>query len=82
MASLEILLLALFVIATTIAALESDNLSHAIVFLALSAIGIGGIFFFVGAIYAALFEFLIYGGVLFILFMVMASFTMKKEASA
>lgn len=82
MASLEILLLALFVIATAIAALESDDLSHAIVFLALSAMGIGTIFFFVGAIYAALFEFLIYGGVLFILFMVMASFTAEKEVQA
>ncbi|MHA2298311.1 MAG: NADH-quinone oxidoreductase subunit J [Candidatus Hodarchaeales archaeon] len=79
MASLEIIIIAFFTIAMAIAALETEKPSHAIIFLALSSIGIGTIFLLVGAMYAAMFEYLIYAGVLIILFMVVASFTGKEE---
>ena len=79
MASIEILLLAIFTMATAIAALEAEKVSRAIVALALSSIGIGLIFLLLGANYAAVFEFLLYGGVLVILFMAVASFTEDKE---
>jgi NADH:ubiquinone oxidoreductase subunit 6 (subunit J) len=79
MASLEILLLALFTIAMAIAALETEKMSRAIIALALSSVGIGSIFLLVNAYYAAVFEFLLYGGVLIILFMAVASFTEEEE---
>ncbi|NHJ01065.1 MAG: hypothetical protein EAX86_02935 [Candidatus Heimdallarchaeota archaeon] len=79
MASIEILFLALFTIAMAIAALEAEKISRAIIALALSSVGIGLIFLLLGANYAAVFEFLLYGGVLVILFMAVASFTEDKE---
>ncbi|MHA1214428.1 MAG: hypothetical protein ACTSPG_03985 [Candidatus Hodarchaeales archaeon] len=80
MASLEILILAFFTIAMAIAALEAEKLSRGIIALALSSIGIGSIFLLLGANYAAIFEYLLYGGVLIILFMAIASFTEEKES--
>ena len=79
MASIEILFLALFTIGSAIAALEAEKLSRSIIALALSSIGIGSIFLLLGAYYAAVFEFLVYGGVLIILFMAVASFTEKED---
>ena len=75
MASIEIILLAIFTIIMAVAALEINKITTAILFLALSSIGIGSIFFLVGANYAAAFEFLVYAGVLIVLFMVTASLT-------
>ena len=72
MASIEILLLSIFTIAMAIAALETEKVSRAIIALALSSVGIGLIFLLLGANYAAMFEFLLYGGVLIILFMAVA----------
>ncbi len=79
MASIEIILFTLFTIAMAVAALEVEKLTNGIVFLALSSVGIGSIFFFVGASYAAVFEFLLYAGVLIVLFMVAASLTETSE---
>ncbi|MFX0061412.1 MAG: hypothetical protein ACFFC7_04435 [Candidatus Hermodarchaeota archaeon] len=79
MVSLEILVLAVFTIIMAIAALETEKISRAIAFLALSAFGIGSIFFVVGAIYAAMLEYFLYGGALVILFMAAASFTKREE---
>ena len=79
MASIEIILFALFTIAMAVAALEVEKLTSGIVFLALSSVGIGSIFFLVGASYAAVFEFLLYAGVLIVLFMVAASLTEKSK---
>lgn len=62
-----------------VAALEVEKLTNGIVLLGLSSVGIGSIFFFVGASYAAVFEFLLYAGVLIVLFMVAASLTEKSE---
>ena len=75
MASIEIILFSLFTIAMAAAALEAEKVTRGIVFLALSSVGIGTIFFLVGASYAAVFEFLLYAGVLIILFIVAASLT-------
>jgi len=77
--SIEILILALFTIITAIVALEAERLSRAIVSLALSSIGIGVIFLLLGATYAGVFELLIYGGVLLILFLVVASFVESED---
>jgi NADH:ubiquinone oxidoreductase subunit 6 (subunit J) len=79
--SIEILIFALFTIIAAIVALEAERLSRAIVSLALSSIGIGTIFLFLGATYAGLFELLIYGGVLLILFLVVASFVESEDES-
>lgn len=79
MASIEIILFALFTIAMAVAALEVEKLTSGIVFLALSSVGVGSIFFLVGASYAAVFEFLLYAGVLIVLFMVAASLTEKSK---
>ena len=79
--SIEILIFALFTIITAIVALEAERLSRAIVSLALSSIGIGMIFLSLGATYAGLFELLIYGGVLLILFLVVASFVESEDES-
>ena len=79
MVSIEILVLAVFTIIMAIAALETEKISRAIAFLALSAVGVGGIFFVVGAVYAAMLEFFLYGGALVILFMAAASFTKREE---
>ncbi|PWI47423.1 hypothetical protein CEE45_12035 [Candidatus Heimdallarchaeota archaeon B3_Heim] len=75
MASIEIILLALFTLVMAVAALETEKITTSILFLALSSVGIGSIFFFVGASYAAVFEFLVYAGVLIVLFIVTASLT-------
>lgn len=80
MASIEILFLAFFTVAMAITALEAEKSSRAIVALALSSISIGLIFLLLGAVYAAVFELLIYGGVLIILFMAVASFTEDPES--
>ena len=77
--SIEILIFALFTIIAAIVALEAENLSRAIISLALSSIGIGVIFLLLGATYAGLFELLIYGGVLLILFLVVASFVESED---
>lgn len=77
--SIEILILALFTIAMAVAAIESEKISRAIVFLALASIGVGSIFLIVGALYAAMLEYFMYGGALIILFMVAASFTKDKK---
>jgi len=79
MASIEIILFAIFTIVMAVAALEVEKLTTGIVFLALSSVGIGSIFFIVGASYAAVFEFLLYAGVLIVLFMVAASLTEKSR---
>jgi len=79
MASIEIIIFALFTIVMAVAALEVEKLTSGIVLLALSSAGIGSIFFLVGASYAAAFEFLLYAGVLIVLFMVAASLTEKSE---
>ncbi len=79
MASIEIILFALFTIVMAVAALEVEKLTNGILLLALSSIGIGSIFFLVGAHYAAVFEFLLYAGVLIVLFMVAASLTETSE---
>ena len=79
--SIEILVFALFTIIAAIVALEAEKLSRAIVSLALSSIGIGVIFLFLGATYAGVFELLIYGGVLLILFLVVASFVESEDES-
>ncbi len=75
MASIEIILFALFTIVMAVAALEVEKLTNGILLLALSSVGIGSIFFLVGANYAAVFEFLLYAGVLIVLFMIAASLT-------
>ncbi len=77
--SIEILIFALFTIIAAIVALEAESLSRAIVSLALSSIGIGVIFLLLGATYAGLFELLIYGGVLLIHFLVVASFVESED---
>lgn len=58
-----------------VAALEAERLTRSIFFLALSSIGIGSIFLSVGANYAAALEFILYAGILIILFIVAASLT-------
>ena len=60
-------------------ALETKNMSQAIVYLALTAVGVGTIFLYFCAIYSSMFEYLIYGGVLIILFMAAAAFSGKEE---
>lgn len=75
----------MFTIATAVAALEAKKISRAIIALALSSIGVGSIFLYVGANYAAVYEYLVYGGVLIILFMIAAAFTeeeSKEEVSS
>ncbi|MFW9996224.1 MAG: hypothetical protein ACFFD4_29555 [Candidatus Odinarchaeota archaeon] len=79
MASFEIILLSIFTIIMAVAALEVEKMSQAIVYLALTAVGVGTIFLYLGAMYAAMFEYLIYGGVLIILFMAAAAFAGKEE---
>lgn len=79
MASFEILFLSIFTIIMAIAALETKKMSQAIVYLALTAVGVGTIFLYLGAMYAAMFEYLIYGGVLIILFMAAAAFSGEEE---
>ncbi|MFX1284925.1 MAG: hypothetical protein ACFFB5_14790 [Promethearchaeota archaeon] len=79
MASVEVVILTIFTIAMAAAALEVENITRSILCLALSSIGVGSIFFFVGASYAAVFEFVLYAGVLIILFIVAASLTEITE---
>ncbi|MFX0117477.1 MAG: hypothetical protein ACFFB3_23220 [Candidatus Hodarchaeota archaeon] len=82
MASEEILLLSIVAIASAIAALEAEKISRAIVALAIWSGALGFIFLHVGANYAAVYELLLYGGVLIVLFMVAASFTEHEEAQS
>ena len=79
MASEEILLLSIVTIASAVAALEAEKISRAIVALAIWSGAVGLIFLDVGANYAAVYELLLYGGVLIVLFMVAASFTEQEE---
>lgn len=79
MASVEVVIFTLFTIGMTVAALEVKNITRSILCLALSSVGTGSIFFLVGAIYAAVFEFVLYAGVLIILFIVAASLTEMTE---
>lgn len=79
MVSVEILLFSIFTIAMAVAALEVENITRSILFLALSSVSIGSMFFLVGASYAALFEFVLYAGVLIILFIIAASLTETSE---
>ena len=79
MVSLEVLILSIFTMIMAIGALEAEKVSRSIVLLALSSIGLGTIFMFLGATYAALFEYMLYAGVLIILFMVVASFMEEEE---
>jgi NADH:ubiquinone oxidoreductase subunit 6 (subunit J) len=65
----------MFTITMTVAAIEAENITRSILFLALSSVGIGSIFFLVGANYAAVFEFVLYAGVLIVLFIVASSLT-------
>ena len=79
MASIEILIFALFTMFMAIATLEVEEIGRSIVFLTLSSVGVGTIFIYLGATYAGLFVFVLYAGVLIILFMVVASFTEIEE---
>ena len=79
MVTIEILFLSIFTMIMAIGALEAEKLSRSIIMLALSSIGLGTIFMVLGATYAALFEYMIYAGVLIILFMVVASFMEEEE---
>ncbi|MFX0182342.1 MAG: NADH-quinone oxidoreductase subunit J [Candidatus Hodarchaeota archaeon] len=75
MVSIEIILISVFIIAMAVVALEVENITRSILFLALSSVGIGSIFFLVGASYAAVFEFVLYAGILIVLFIVASSLT-------
>lgn len=79
MASIEIIIFVGFTVIMAVAALESEKIVNAILFLALSSAGVGCIFFYVGASYAAVFEFLLYVGILIILFIVTAGLTENHE---
>ncbi|WP_287585943.1 hypothetical protein [Candidatus Borrarchaeum sp.] len=80
MATPEIIFLALFTLVMAIIALESEKISRGIVGLALSAFGIGAIYYLVDALYAALFQLLLYAGVLTVLIMVVAS-TLAEQST-
>ena len=82
MVTIEILVLSIFTMIMAIGALEAEKLSRSIVMLALSSIGIGTIFMILGATYAALFQYMLYAGVLIILFMVVASFMEEENKEA
>jgi NADH:ubiquinone oxidoreductase subunit 6 (subunit J) len=80
MATVEIIFLALFTLVMAIIALEAERISRGIVALALTAFGIGAIYYLVDAIYAALFQLLLYAGVLTVLIMVVAS-TLTEQST-
>lgn len=82
MVTIEILVLSIFTMIMAIGALEAEKLSRSVVMLALSSIGIGTIFMILGATYAALFQYMLYAGVLIILFMVVASFMEEENKEA
>ena len=75
MACVEIIILSGFTVVMALTALETERIIRSILLLALSSVGIGCIFFYVGANYAAVFEFLLYVGILIILFIVTAGLT-------
>jgi NADH:ubiquinone oxidoreductase subunit 6 (subunit J) len=64
------LIIAVASIGFGILALEVDNLSHSVIFLWLSSVFTGLLFFAFGAYYAAILQFIVYSGVLAILFLV------------
>ena len=80
MATVEIIFLALFTLVMAIMALEAEKISRGIVALALTAFGIGAIYYLVDAIYAALFQLLLYAGVLTVLIMVVTS-TLTEQST-
>jgi NADH:ubiquinone oxidoreductase subunit 6 (subunit J) len=80
MATIEIFFLALFTLVMAIMALEAEKIARGIAALALSAFGIGAIYYLVDAIYAALFQLLLYAGVLTVLIMVVAS-TLAEQST-
>jgi len=63
-----ILLSVLFLVFATLS-LERENLVHAVISITVSSIALGTLFFFVGAIYAALLQWILYGGVMLFLFL-------------
>ena len=63
-------------------ALEARRLVHSVVFLWASAVSLGFLFWYVGAWYAAILQWLVYAGVLVILFLTTVSFTEKPAPEA
>ena len=79
MGSIEIVCLSGFTVLMAVLALESERIINGILYLASSSVGIGCIFFYLGANYAAILEFLLYVGILIILFIVTAGLTEGEE---
>ncbi|MHA2232946.1 MAG: NADH-quinone oxidoreductase subunit J [Candidatus Hodarchaeales archaeon] len=63
-------------------ALEARRLVYSVVFLWASAVSVGLLFWYVGAWYAAILQWLVYAGVLVILFLTTVSFTEKAAPEA
>ena len=73
------ILLALFIIITSILALELDNMTRSVVSLWLSAVLVGLLFFAFSAYYSAIFQWIVYGGILTILFLSFVALLETKE---
>jgi len=62
----------------SIIAVELDNLTYSIISLAMTGVILGMIFFNLGAVYVSVFQILIYGGAITILFFVLINLTEER----
>ncbi len=65
-----------------ILALEANRLVHCVAFLWASAVSLGLLFWYLGAWYAAILQWLVYAGVLVILFLTTVSFAEEPAPEA
>jgi NADH:ubiquinone oxidoreductase subunit 6 (subunit J) len=78
----EIFLIGLITVITAFFSIQSKNNPRSIIFLWMSSVAVGFLLFLFSATYAAVLQWLIYGGVLILLFMTFTAFAGNEPESS